>query len=308
MKEPLSRKTRFNLSYLWRALALLLFACVAFWGAVQPSSLNKIQRENLQPSTTAWQLTNPAVNREIEGYASLTSVPVGGNIDLFVNTQDPTYSLTVFRMGWYGGKGGRKVLGPQKLTGVHQVTPDPDPISGAFECHWINPFRIHVPTSWVSGIFLAKLHGNTSGKESYIVFTVRDSRKADLVFEQSVITYQAYNPWPGGPVDGWIGASLYEFNTNPALVGHPGYRRGQDGGIQAENVTFSRPYRTDLIANTPVTIYSQNVSPYYGMGAGDFLRNIAPAAMDFGMVRWLEHEGYNVTYITDVDVHEDVGQ
>jgi hypothetical protein len=30
--------------------------------------------------------------------------------------------------------------------------------------------------------------------------------------------------------------------------------------------------------------------------------------MDFGMVRWLEHEGYDVTYITDVDAHEDVGR
>ena len=53
----------------WRALVLLLFgcACFAFWGAVQPSSLNRIQRENRQPGTTAWQLTNPADNRQIEG-------------------------------------------------------------------------------------------------------------------------------------------------------------------------------------------------------------------------------------------------
>jgi len=50
---------------------------------------------------------------------------------------------------------------------------------------------------WVSGIFLVKLHGNTSGKESYITFTVRDSRRADLIFQQSVTTYQAYNGWPG---------------------------------------------------------------------------------------------------------------
>jgi hypothetical protein len=40
----------------------------------QPSSaasLNLIQKENRQPGTTAWQLTNPADNRQIEGYASL---------------------------------------------------------------------------------------------------------------------------------------------------------------------------------------------------------------------------------------------
>src|SRR6266576_1423509 len=110
----------------WRGgFFLLLFgcACFAFWGAVQPSSLNRIQRENRQPGTTAWQLTNPADDRQIEGYASLTSVPVGGDIDLFVNTKDVNYTLTVFRLGWYGGKGGRKVLGPQTLPGVGLLEP-----------------------------------------------------------------------------------------------------------------------------------------------------------------------------------------
>ena len=208
----------------------------------------------------------------------------------------------VRREGWPQGGG------PQVLNGVQQVTPTPDPTTGVLECKWTHPFTIHVPSSWLSGIYLVKLRGNTSGKESYIIFTVRDSRRAAIVFQQSVITYQAYNPWPGGPGNGWVGVSLYEFNTNLAFQGLPGYRRGKEGGIQAEQVSFSRPYRTDLIANTPVTIYSQTVSPYYGMGAGDFLHNIAPAGMDFNMVRWLEHEGYDVTYITDVDTHENVNQ
>src|SRR5260370_33469676 len=165
---------------------------------------------------------------------------------------------------------------------------------------------MHVPTSWLSGIYLVKLHGNTSGKESYIIFTVRDSRTADLVFQQSVITYHAYNPWPGGPVAGWVGSSLYQFQTNKAFRRLPGYQTGTEGGVQAESVSFNRPYRTDVIANTPVHIYSQSVSKNYGMGAGDFLRNLAPAAMDFNLVRWLEHQGDDVTYITDVDTHEDV--
>ena len=136
-------------SPLWRALVLLLFgcACFAFWGAVQPSSLNRIQRENRQPGTTAWQLTNPAENRQIEGYASLTSVPVGGNIDLFVNTQDPTYTLNIFRMGWYGGKGGRKVFGPQA---PRRAASDADQRSrGRISSSATGPipFTIHVPST-----------------------------------------------------------------------------------------------------------------------------------------------------------------
>ena len=87
-----------------------------------------------------------------------------------------------------------------------QVTPDPDPVTGIIECHWIRPFEIQIPYSWLSGIYLAKLHGNDSGKESYITFTVRDSRRAKLVYQQSVISYQAYNPWPGGPGGVEVGA------------------------------------------------------------------------------------------------------
>src|SRR5256885_310923 len=217
-----SLNSPFKTSPLWRILVVLFFgcACFAFWGAVQPSSLNRIQRENRQPGTIAWQLTNPADNRQIEGYASLTSVPVGGNIDLFANTKDATYTLTVFRMGWYGGKGGRKVFGPQTLAGVQQVIPTVDPTKELIECNWTDPFHLHVPTSWVSGIYLAKLHGNTSGKESYITFTVRDTRNADIVFQQSVTTYQAYN--------GWLGQSLYTFNTKD--------------GKQVDRVSFNRPY------------------------------------------------------------------
>jgi hypothetical protein len=257
------------------------FSCLAalvlpFGGAVQPSSLNRIQREN----------------RQIEGYASLTSVPVGGDIDLFVNTKDASYTLSVFRMGWYGGKGGRKVLGPQTLAGVQQVTPTPD--TGLIECHWTNPFRIHVPTSWVSGIYLVKLHGKNSGKESYITFTVRDLRRADLVFQQSVITYHAYNPWPGmTPLGGSDGYSLYNQDAN---------------GVQVPRVSLNRPYGT-YPANDPFytdpMFYSSQFARY-GVGAGDFLRHAGPAAMEYSMIRWLEHEGYDVTYITDVDTHEDV--
>src|SRR6476620_608715 len=207
-----------NWPRLQRVLSILLlgFACFTLLDAA--SGQNLIQQENLQPGTTAWELTNPADNRQIEGYASLTSVPVGGDIDLFVNTQDTTYSLTVYRMGWYGGKGGRKVLGPQTLPGVQQVIPAVDPTKELIECNWTNPFHIHVPTSWVSGIYLAKLHGDTSGKESYITFTVRDTRNAAFVFQQSVTTYQAYN--------GWLGQSLYTFNTKDSVqVTHVSFNR-----------------------------------------------------------------------------------
>ena len=98
---------------------------------------NPIQDENALSGTALWQLSNPANNREIEGYASLTSVNRGGQISLFVSTADPNYTIDVYRMGWYGGTGARQVLGPIQLAGTQQVTPTPAPVTGLIECNWI---------------------------------------------------------------------------------------------------------------------------------------------------------------------------
>src|ERR1700682_2064178 len=53
-----------------RIVLLLVLICA---GVVQTSlaNTNPIKKENLKPGTTDWQLTNPADNRQIEGYASL---------------------------------------------------------------------------------------------------------------------------------------------------------------------------------------------------------------------------------------------
>ena len=54
---------------------------------------NLTARENQKPGTADWELENPATKREIEGYASLTSVNLGDKIKLFVNTKEPNYTI-----------------------------------------------------------------------------------------------------------------------------------------------------------------------------------------------------------------------
>src|SRR5258708_6073569 len=163
-------------------MGLLLMLLLVAAAQTSLANTNHIIKENLKPGTTDWQLTNPADNRQIEGYASLTSVPQHRFIDLFVSTADATYTLSIYRMGWYGGTGSRRVLGPKTLPGMLQVTPDPDPVTGIVECHWIRPFEIQIPYSWLSGIYLAKLHGNDSGRKTSFPFRFGDPRRAKLVF------------------------------------------------------------------------------------------------------------------------------
>ncbi len=243
---------------------------------------NPITVENQKIGTTDWQLSNPATKQEIEGYASLTSVNRGEEIKLFVNTKDPSYTINIFRMGWYQGTGARQMASPIKRFTVKQPPPIINKITGLIECNWQDPYSLkipnnpHDPTQWASGFYLAKLTAIKSGKQSYIIFVVRDDdRPSDLLFQSSVTTYQAYNNWGG--------MSLYRWNSR---------------GKQAYKVSFNRPYAM-----------SPNQKAAYGIGAGEFLTNLQPnrktssAGWEYNMVRWLEREGYDVSYSTDIDTH-----
>jgi hypothetical protein len=247
---------------------------------------NPTVAENRRPGTAAWRLTRPALRREIEGYASATSVNRGAPILLYVNTDAPVYTLEVFRMGWYGGDGARRVFGPIELAGTRQPMPLMDAATGLVDCAWTNPFVLTTlnpddSSDWVSGVYLAKLTASDSGAQSYIVFALRDdARRASLLFQQSVTTYQAYNAWGG--------KSLYKW--------------GSTARERAAKVSFNRPYAAN----------AQNPAAACGMGAGEFLTNLQPhnddykisnAAWEYNMVRWLEREGYDVAYCTNLDVH-----
>jgi len=246
---------------------------------------NPILVENLKQGTKDWKLTNPATNQEIEGYASLTSVNRGGEIKLFVNTKEPNYTIEIFRMGWYGGAGARQIIPPITRAGIAQPPPIVDEDTGLIECNWQSPYVLKIggnsnnSTDWISGFYLAKLTASQSGKQSYIIFVVRDDRRrSDILFQSSVTTYQAYNNWGG--------MSLYRWNSR---------------GMQARKVSFNRPYAA-----------SPNRAAAYGVGAGEFLTNFQPprrtssAGWEYNMVRWLEKEGYDVSYATDVDTHENL--
>ncbi len=96
------------------------------------------------------------------------------------------------------------------------------------------------------------------------MFVVRDDARPSDLVFQSSVTTFA-------AYNNWGGKSLYAFNS---------------AGGPAHKVSFDRPY-----AMAPYGIRLD--------GAGDFLRR-----WEYNALRWLEREGYDVTYITDVDTHE----
>ena len=237
-----------------------------------------------------WQLTNPALNREIEGFASHSSINKGETIKLYINTKSAYLSLCVYRMGWYDGAGAIQVIRPITIEGFQQVIPLPQEDTGLIACDWNDPYELETDLNWTSGVYLAKLEEQEYKKQSYIIFVVRDDEaSADILFQLPVTTYQAHNYWGGKCLYNHGSGSLENW--------------GAVSGIKAKKVSFDRPYAK-----------SNNPKAAYGMGAGDFLTNTRPvtthnypissAGWDYNMVRWLEKNGYKVKYCTNIDIHE----
>src|SRR6185437_3428264 len=169
-----------------------------------------IARENQLLGTTAWELTPGTSTTFIQGYAGAVSALPGQNVPLYISSLTPSwYTLNVYRIGWYGGAGGRLVYtasylrstaqgvwrGSRGLVGCARCTTDPD--THLVEANWKESFLLHVGEDWVSGVYLIKLSVGTNA-ESYIPLVVRnDSSNAAVLVDIPVNTYQAYNVWGG---------------------------------------------------------------------------------------------------------------
>jgi hypothetical protein len=237
---------------------------------------NAIITENAQKGTTDWQI--PAANgatSEIQAYAGATSVSPGQTLTFFVSTQQAgtLYSISIYRLGWYGGLGGRLMVSEAKQVGAAQGYFDShsnqlvgckscnvDTSNGLVEANWQPSYRLAVPSDWTTGIYLAKFT-DANNKQTYVPFDVRGNLHSRYIVVTADTTNAAYNNWGGN--------SLYNYNSEQTETAGRGVK-----------VSFDRPY-------------------VQGFGSSFVLVFEADA------IRWLEHQGYDLSYISSVDLHED---
>ena len=87
---------------------------------------NPIVCENSKPGTdpSVWDIDG-AGDPDLQGFSTDISVNVGSRVDFKIDTDAASYSIDIYRTGYYGGAGARK---------VDSVTPVPPPPAGQPPC------------------------------------------------------------------------------------------------------------------------------------------------------------------------------
>src|SRR5437764_13102760 len=94
-------------------LGLFVFSLMGFPATPLLAADNAIVAENQLTGSNGWRLgglVSDDTTGQIKGYASATSVNQGESltVSVTVNTSQ-TYTIDIYRMGWYGGTGGSLV-------------------------------------------------------------------------------------------------------------------------------------------------------------------------------------------------------
>jgi hypothetical protein len=221
--------------------------------------------ENARPGTLNWICNHLQPDHALEGFASQVSAVQGDDVALFVNTTTArAVQVQAYRMGYYQGLGGRLVWESDFVAAGRQPAPVFTAGVGTISCPWQPTMTLSIAKDWPPGCYLLKLVGS-GGEEQFVPLTVRnDASMASFVLQNSVTTWQAYNLWGD-----------YSLYYGPTGGG------GQDFASRARIVSFDRPY--------PQT---------WASGAADFVGNELP------LLFHLESLGLDLTYWTDVDLHE----
>ena len=248
------------------AASLVIFSCFLSNAQVILTN-NPIVTENAQQgcSISEWGVPDFRDNR-IAGFSTKMSLNVGETVHFKINSQGGAdFNLKIYRIGYYDGDGARLMDNLGTLPGTIQPAAMYNSATGMVDCdNWSESASWDIPGSAVSGMYIARIE-RTGGGSNHIVFIVRnDARHSDLYLQLPDANWQAYNAYGG--------ASLYDGNTT--------YEQGH-----AVKVSYNRPiFPYNVLFNTD------------GRGANWYMN------AEYPMIRWLERNGYDITYTSCNDV------
>ncbi|MDA8263794.1 MAG: hypothetical protein M0T79_00295 [Actinomycetota bacterium] len=220
--------------------------------------------ENKLPGTTGWQIRHQPKTGSIAGFANVTYAAVGNRVTLYVSTTAPRFHVMAYRMGYYGGAGGRFIWRSREVAGRDQPACPVTPVTNMVSCdNWSPSLSFVVGHAFLPGDYVLRLVGS-GNEQSYVLLTIWDpTSTAAYVIKDDVYTEEAWNTYGG--------YDLYQGLGTCAPGIYPPCNR-------ARVVSFDRPFA--------------------GNGAADFFSN------EYPLVRFAEEHGLDVTYATDVTLQQ----
>src|SRR5437763_1116980 len=102
-------------------LGLALVGCSGPADTRAPRSPDLVARENQLPGDSSWALQSPSPGPQLQGYGSRMTVRAGQSLDVAVDVEAPrAVRWAVYRVGWYGGAGARRILDGGPVPATHQ--------------------------------------------------------------------------------------------------------------------------------------------------------------------------------------------
>ena len=270
---------------------------------------NRIVEENQLPGapSTEWDV-NGWGDPSIQGFGHEIGIGLGETIHFKIETDSTDYRIDIYRMGWYAGLGARLVDTVAPSVPLPQAQPEGirDAATRLYDCgNWAVSASWTAPEDAVSGVYFARLvrrdpepepapwradHSLTppaarpeavahaygslgygrlrialrEPRASHIYFVVRDdASRSDIVFQTADTTWQAYNRYGGHCTYGRL---------------DPEHPRQHGGPPRAFKVSYNRPLETR---------HFRAVNTVFNA--------------EYPFVRFLEANGYDVSYTTGVD-------
>lgn len=181
-----------------------------------------LRKENALAGTTGWEDAKRTRAGSVNGYLNRDSAQCGDTVTAYLSSLAPLSraSLSAYRMGYYGGAGGRLIWQ------VTDITLEPQPkaaVSGGnllTVAPWQPTLRFRITGRWTPGYYLLVVRAPGQTASSIPLVVRADGDRAPLGFQASVLTYQAYNTFGG----------------------HSAYANSPRKAVASTEVSFDRPY------------------------------------------------------------------
>lgn len=264
---------------------------------------NRVVAENCRPGNpqTEWDV-NGSGDPKIQGFAADISVNLGERISFKVRADSPAYRIDLYRLGYYGGAGARRVatVRPSMPLPLEQPACLTDMSVRLYDCgNWSVSASWDVPRDAMSGLYLAR-------------FVREDNEPATWRPDNGVVAPGEQAPTPGPHKYGALGlgrlanaladprASLAFFVVRDDASRSELLFQTSDTTWQAYNREgITSTYGSFDPARPMERAYKVSLNrPYV---TRDYRAVNVPFNAEYPMIRWLEANGYDVTYTTGLD-------